>query len=248
LREEKDRMLAEVYSMLAMNLGLPPEEFTWRPVDSKEKAGELRTYTPRSFYDQVVGVNLRDYYYFLDSPAHPYETLYEIELDRDMVERPNLTFANLPAADLKGMALASLLDGEPVWFGCDVGKEHYRDDTMGLMDIDIIDYESVYGVDLRLTKEERIKYHDSIPTHAMAFIGVDLVDGRPTKWLVENSWGKDTGDEGLFTMSDEWFDEYVYAVVIQRKYIPDGLMNIFREEPVVLPPWDPMYSLVSLEP
>jgi bleomycin hydrolase len=146
------------------------------------------------------------------------------------------------------MALASLLDGEPVWFGCDVGKEHYRDDTMGLMDIDIIDYESVYGVDLRLTKEERIKYHDSIPTHAMAFIGVDLVDGRPTKWLVENSWGKDTGDEGLFTMSDEWFDEYVYAVVIQRKYIPDGLMNIFREEPVVLPPWDPMYSLVSLEP
>jgi bleomycin hydrolase len=248
MRAEKEKILGEIYRMLAMNLGLPPGEFKWRPVDSKGKVGELKTYTPQSFYSDVVGTNLGEYYYFLDSPAHPYETLFQIDMDRDMVERPNLTFANLQVLELKAMALASLLDGEPVWLGCDVGKEHYRDEEMGLMDLGIIDYESVYGVDVRLTKEERIKYHDSIPNHAMAFIGVDVTDGKPVKWLVENSWGKDTGDEGLFTMTDGWFDEYLYAVVIHKKYVPERLMDLFKEEPVVLPPWDPMFSLVSLAP
>lgn len=247
-RAEKEKMIEEIYGMIAMNLGLPPTEFRWRPVDSKGKVGELGTYTPRSFYEEVVGLDLREYYYFLNSPAHPYETLFQIDMDRDIVERPNLTFANLPLGELKSMALASLLGGEPVWFGCDVGKEHYRDEDMGLMDVGIIDCESVYGVDVSLTKEERIRYHDSIPTHAMAFIGVDVQDGKPVKWLVENSWGKDTGDEGLFTMTDRWFDEYLYAVVIHERFVPERFVAIFEEEPVVLPPWDPMYSLVSQAP
>lgn len=245
LRVAKEKMIGEVYTMLALNLGLPPPEFEWRPVDSKGKAGELKTYTPQQFYKEVVGLDLADYYYFIDCPVHPYSRLYQIEMDRDMADRPNLTFANLPIQNLKEMALKSVLDDEPVWFGCDVGKEHYRNDEMGIMAIDIIDYRSVYGVDARLTKEERIKYHNSIPTHAMTFIGVDLVDGKPRKWLVENSWGDEHGDKGLFTMTDAWFDEYLYAVVVNRKYVPDRLLDIFETEPVVLPPWDPMFAVME---
>ena len=244
MRTAKVKMMSEVYVMLALNLGLPPAEFNWRMVDKDGKVGEMKTYTPQQFYKSIVGVDLDDYYYFLSSPAHEFNVMYQIELDRDMADKPNLTFANVPIGDIKGMTLESVLDGEPVWFGCDVGQEHYRNDEMGLMAIDIVDYESVYGIDLSITKEERIKYHHSIPTHAMAFVGVDVVDGKPFKWFIENSWGEDYGDGGFFMMTDGWFDEYLYAVVIHKKYVPGEMLDIYKNKPVILPPWDPMFEMM----
>lgn len=244
MRKAKEQMLGEIYKMLALNLGLPPETFRWRPVDSEGNVGEMKTFTPQEFYREVVDLDLGEYYYFIDCPVHPYYQLYQIDMDRDMVERPNLTFANVPIDELKAITLKSVLDEEPVWFGCDVGKEHYRGDGMGIMAIDIIDYESIYGIDLSLSKEERIKFHHSIPTHAMTFVGVDVDGDKPVKWLVENSWGDEVGDEGFFTMTDRWFDEYLYAVVIHKKYIPEKLIELFEKKPVILPPWDPMFSIM----
>ena len=161
-------------------------------------------------------------------------------MDRDIYDKPNMTFINLAIDDLKEYSLASIMDDEPVWFGCDVGKEDSYDE--GIMAPGIYDYGALYGVDFQLTKRERIIYRESIPTHAMVFTGVDVADHKPVKWLVENSWGDEKGKKGYWAMSDDWFDEYVLAVVVHKKYVPQGVLDILETEPTVLPPWDPMYS------
>jgi bleomycin hydrolase len=235
-------ILKDVYRMLVLHLGEPPAEFTWRYEDKDKKISEAKTYTPVQFYREVVGRDLSDYVCLYHCPAHPLNALYQIELDRNLFDRENMTFINTGIQDLKDLAVAQLLDNEGVWFGCDVGKDLYSD--KGFMAAGMYDYEALYGVDLTLGKEDRIRSHDSVPTHAMVIIGVDRPGDEPAKWLIENSWGDERGDDGKYTMTDPWFDEYVFAVIVNKKYLPERLAKILETEPTILPPWDPMYSLV----
>ena len=142
--------------------------------------------------------------------------------------------------------LTVLKDGQPVWFGCDVGKMLERD--LGILDMELFDYASVYGFSYRADKAERVEYGHSMMTHAMVFTGVDLdADDRPRKWRVENSWGDKIGDKGFLVMSDRWFDEYMYEVVVDKRFVPAALLPLLEADPTVLPPWDPMGALAAAE-
>lgn len=240
LRGRKVEMLADVYRILCYHFGEPPTSFAWRYKDKDEKLSEARTYTPQSFYRDFVGLDLSEYLFLYDSPAHPYGKLYRIDFDRNLVDRPDMTFANVPAEVLKAASVKQLLAGEPVWFGCDVGQENLGES--GILWVGIYDYRSLLGVDLRLSKRDRVLYRESVPTHAMAFLGVDLEGEKPVKWRVENSWGPDRGDKGYLTIYDDWFDEYLYSVIVHPRHVPDEVKEIFRQEPTTLPPWDPMYD------
>jgi bleomycin hydrolase len=142
---------------------------------------------------------------------------------------------------IKDIARQTLEAGEPVWFGCDVGKHMRRD--LGLWDADLFDYESVYDMSFHLDKAARLEYGESQMTHAMLFTGVDVVDARARRWRVENSWGPDTGQKGFFTMNDSWFDDYVFEIAARRSYLPTELQRALDLEPIVLPAWDPMGAL-----
>ena len=241
LQTAKTRMLAEVYRMLALHLGVPPEKFEWRSEDKDGKASDPVTYTPKEFYEKYVNIRLEDYVCLYSVPSHPFNALYHIRFDRDLFDAPNMTFANVSMETMKKLTLASVLDNNAVWFGCDVGKE--SDSKTGVMKRGLYDYQSLYGVDLSMTKQERVEYQESVPSHAMVITGVDLVNGKPEKWLVENSWGSKAGNNGMFTMYDSWFDEYTYAVIVHRKYLPKDVAALFTQHAVELPPWDPMYSM-----
>jgi len=242
LRARKMEMLEDVYRILAITLGHPPTEFVWRYEDKDGNVSEPKRYTPREFYREVVGEDLGEYVYLISTPLEAYGRMYEITFDRDMYDRPNMTFANVRPEEMKGMALSALLDGRPVWFGCDVGKEHYRDKGVGMMATGVYRYDAVYGVEFSMTKEERLLTRDGVPSHAMVFTGVDVDGDRPIKWLVENSWGTDYGDDGMWMLSDPWFDDYVYGVVVHRDYVTKRVADILGEKPTILPPWDPMFD------
>ncbi len=233
-------MLKDVYRILALNLGLPPDEFVWRYED-KDKKVHAAAYTPRSFYREVVGVNLGDYVSIFDHPAHPYNKYYRIKYSRNMQDVPDMDFVNLDVTSLKAYARASVLAGEPTWFAADVGMQN--DGKDGIFEDGIYDYRALFGVDMGLTKPERIQYLDSSPNHAMVFVGVDTLGGRAVKWLVENSWGTEKGNKGLWTMYDNWFDQYVYGVIIHKKFLPANVVALMATKPEVLPAWDPMREL-----
>ncbi len=245
LRAAKKEMLKDVYRVLAICMGVPPTQFQWRYKDKDGNLSELKTYTPQQFYKEVVDFDLSDYVYLINCPTRPYGKLYEITFDRDLYDRPNMTFVNVGSEVLKQCTLKMILNDQPVWFGCDVGQEDYT--KRGIMSPGIYDYSALLGVDFGMSKAERILYHDSIPTHAMVFVGVDTLNGKPVKWLVENSWGTKVGDKGFLRMDDRWFDEYVYAAIVHKKYLPKRVLDVLKTKPVVLPPWDPMYAVTVWE-
>ncbi len=153
-----------------------------------------------------------------------------------------MKYVNLPVDELKKAAIAQMQDGEPVWFGCDVGKSSVRDG--GVMSLDLFDKGSLFNTSFGMNKAERLEYGHSLMTHAMVFQGVNLDEnGRPNRWRVENSWGKEPGKDGYYVMTDAWFDEYLYQVVVNRKYLPEEVLKAFAEKPILLEPWDPMGSL-----
>jgi len=238
----RQQALSDVYRILALALGEPPQSFAWQYEDADGKISKARSFTPQQFRDQIVRKDLSDYVYLLQNPTKEYYQTYSITLDRDMIDKPDMSVLNLPLDAIKAQTLKAILDDEPVWFACDVGQEQLGSD--GLMVRGIYDYQALMGVDISLTKSEQILYGESIPTHAMVFVGVDLVDKQPRQWKVENSWGKDRGKDGYWLMDDAWFDQYLYGVILPRKYLDKTTLKALEKKPIVLPPWDAMYTMI----
>jgi bleomycin hydrolase len=241
MRVAKRKMLAEVYRMLVVNLGEPPREFSWRYVDKDSKLSETKTYTPQSFYQEWVGVDLSDYFILCSDPSNAYGEHYQVRHSRTLYDRDDPHYVNVAIDVLKGVAIKSLLDDEPVYFGADVSND--QDGEHGIMAIDVYDYGTLFDVDIRMNKKQRLLYLEGAPGHAMVLIGVDLKDDKPVKWLVENSWGTSRGSDGFWNLYDSCFDEHVYAVVVKKAYVPDELLRILDRPVTVLPPWHPMMVL-----
>ena len=205
----------------------------------RQKWSEPRTFTPKSFYDEFVGLDLRQYVNIGDDPMRPKGKHYEIDLTSNFYDGRNVSYANVDIQTLKDLVVRVLLDNQAVCFDADVSPD--QDSGKGIMARNLYDYESVYGLELDLTKAERLSFRDGSINHGMAFIGVDLRDGKPVKWLVENSWGSDRGSGGLWTMYDDWFDDNVYKIIVHRDYVPQEILDILDQPTEKLPVWDPMW-------
>ena len=252
LREQKDRrstvalkteMLKEIYSMLVRAYGVPPTEFEWTRHDKDGNPIETKRYTPKSFYQEYFGdIDLeKNFVMVMNDPTREYHKVYEIEYDRHVYDGDNWLYLNLPIEEVKALAIASIKDNTAMYFSCDVGK--YLLSKKGTLDINNFDYESLMGVEFPMNKEQRVRTFASGSSHAMTLIAVDLDDeGNPKKWMVENSWGANSGWKGNLIMTDEWFEEYMFRVVIDKKYIPADTLKLLEQKPVMLPSWDPMFA------
>lgn len=241
LRTYKQEALKDIYRMLALCLGEPPIEFTWR---YKNKVGEIveRSYTPKKFYEEVTpdDYSPENYVMIMNDPTRPYYKVYEIENYKNTVEGINWIYLNLPNEDIKKAALVSIKSNEAMYAACDVGKQH--NSKKGIMDTEMYDYESLLGVKLDMDKKARILTRQSGSSHAMTLIGCDTdKNDKPVKWEFENSWGATSGNKGYLTFTDRWFDEYMFRLVIHRRYLDVNAINALKEEPVKLPMWDYMY-------
>ena len=239
---EKTQMLGTVYRMLALNLGVPPTEFDFVRKDAAGNPVETEHHTPQSFLEKYGDVSLlQNYVMMMNDPSRDYYKIYEIDYDRHRYDGKNWTYVNLPADVIKEMAIASLRDSTMMYFSCDVAQQ--LNSKRGLLDVRNYDYESLMGVSFGMDKKERIQTFSSGSSHAMTLVGVDLdKEGKPVKWLLENSWGASSGWQGHLIMTDEWFDEYMFRLVVETKYVPEKILQLFEEKPVRLPAWDPMFA------
>jgi len=240
LQSMKIKMLSDVYKVLVYNLGEPPASFKYRFIDKNKVAGEYKEYTPLSFYKETVTFDAADYIMFMDDPSREYNKLYEIQYDRNVQEGINWKYINIPADEIKAMAIESIKGGEALYFSCDVGKQY--DKNSSTLDVHNYDYESLYDIDFSMNKKQRIQTFESGSTHGMTLVGVDVdAAEKPVKWLIENSWGSIGFDGGHLIMTDEWFDEYMFRLVVNKKYVPAKLQEILKQKAIMLPPWDPMF-------
>lgn len=243
LQKMKMSFLSEIYRMLALCLGEPPTEFEWTRCDKDSKVVSRKTYTPKSFYEEFIGEDLEDnYIMIMNDPCREYGKVYEIDYDRHVYDGHNWLYVNLPVERIKEMAIASIKDNVAMYFSCDVGKFFSR--SKGVLDLENYDYESLMGVTFGMDKKQRVQTHASGSSHAMTLIAVDICPetGAPVKWMVENSWGPSSGYQGCLIMTDEWFDEYMFRLVVEKKYVPADVLEMLNQTPVSLPAWDPMFA------
>ena len=237
------RMLSEIYRMLVLTLGEPVKDFEYAFRDKDGKTvGEVRRYTPREFYNLVVGRPLNgSFIMVMNDPRRPYHKTYEVEYDRHMYDGHNWCYLNLPMEEIEKLAIAQLKDGRKMYSSYDVGKQ--LDRKRGYLALDNYDYASLFSTDFPMTKAERIETFDSGSTHAMTLTAVDLdKEGKPLKWKVENSWGADYGQKGCLIMTADWFREYMFRLVVNKKYVPEQLLREAEQKPTMVAPDDPLFQ------
>jgi bleomycin hydrolase len=241
LAERKEVMLTEIYRILVECLGVPPTEFEWTRYNKEGKVVSVKKYTPKGFYNEFIGEDLENnYVMIMNDPTREYGKVYEIEYDRHVYDGENWLYINLPIERVKELAIASIKDNTAMYFSCDVGK--FSNSKKGTLDINNMDYESLFRTKFPMDKKQRIQTYSSGSSHAMTLIAVDLDEaGKPRKWMVENSWGAASGYKGNLIMTDKWFEEYMFRVVLEKKYVPADVLKMLEQKPVLLPAWDPMF-------
>lgn len=237
LRAWKMAALKDVYKILILCLGQPPENFQWRYEDKDGKVTPLQSYTPQSFRQKFLDVDLKRYVSFVNYPGQPMHARLEWAWERNMADSPDMDAVNISMDDMTAMAVKSILADQPVWFGANSGAEGDMDKGLWLDGID--DRNDLFGIDFSMSKEETLAYDNGTPDHAMIITGVDIEENKPVKWKVENSWGEKAGDKGWFTIDHKWFDKHVFEVIIDRRFVPPELLALTDKKPILLPPWDP---------
>lgn len=243
LRTEKQTILKEFYRLLCYFLGTPPTQFDFEYRDKDDAFHRDTNVKPTEFLSRYSTTNLRDYVSVIHAPTadKPFGRTYTVQYLGNVEGGSNVLYLNVDMPTFKSLAMAQIVDHEPVWFGCDVGKMSERE--QGVLDTDVYDYDGALDATFTMSKADRLDYGESQMTHAMMLSGVHVVDGQATRWKVENSWGKDVGQDGFFVMSDAWFEAYMYQIVVHRKHLPQHLLGVLGQAPIVLKPWDPMGSL-----
>lgn len=242
LHQRKTEQLGTIYHMLTLTLGRPVDHFTYQFCDKNGNlVGESKNYTPQEFYRETVGRQLNGTFIMvMNDPRRDYHKTYEVEFDRHTYDGHNWKYLNLPMEEIARLAIASLKDGHKLYSSYDVGKQHDR--KSGYCDTENYDYASLFDTTFPMSKADRIATFDSGSTHAMTLTAVDLdATGQPLKWKVENSWGTDYGCKGYLIMSNRWFNEYTFRLVVDKKYVPAALLKEFNSQPVLVMPEDPLF-------
>ena len=240
-RAHKEKRIADIWNMLCIHLGTPPKTFNWQWRDKDDEFHRNGRMTPQQFAKEFVDIDWEDYVCIVNDPRNEYYQTYTVDFLQNVAGGPPVVYLNVPNKEMKAITQKLLEDGIPVWMGCDVGKE--MDRKRGLWDADLFDVEGLYGVGYGMDKADRLRHNQTMMTHAMLFTGVDVVNGRPRRWRVENSWGDKAGQKGYYTMNDSWYDQYMFEIAAPTSYLNDKMQAGLETEPVVLPAWDPMGSL-----
>ena len=241
--EYKNEILNVIYRILCIHLGDPPDKFIWQWHDKERKFHRDREMTPQQFYKKYLEVPPDEYVCLVNDarPKRPYGKSYTVEYLGNVVEGDAVLYLNVKIERMKELAVKTIQDGEPVWFGCDMGKMMNR--KLGILDGNLYEYDRVYGSSFDMDKGSRLEYHQARMSHAMLFTGVDLIDKKPRRWRVENSWGDESGKKGFFVMNDSWFDQNMFEIAVNKSYLSEKELEALEARPVVLPPWDPMGAL-----
>jgi bleomycin hydrolase len=243
-RTLKEQTMEKIYTLFLNAFGVPPKSFDFEYTNDKGYHVEEKL-TPKAFFDKYIGEKIDEYQSLINSPTKdkPFNQNYTIDYLGNVLEGKPINHLNVTMERMKELIIAQLKDGEPVWFGSDVG--FYRDRNSFAWDSKAFDYVNAFNIDIKFDKAAMLDYWHSAMNHAMVITGANITSDKPNRWKIENSWGSDNGTAGYYVMSQEWFDTFVYQAVVLKKYLSPAERAAANKEPTHLHPWDPMGTLAD---
>ena len=240
LRKLKMELMGTIHRILTILLGEVPTKFDFAFRNKKKKFFRDKNLTPQSFYQKWVGEDLGDYRVLMSAPLSdtPYGKTYCVERFQNVIDSRKGAFLNVPIENVRDCAVNMLKKKQPVLFTCDVTQASHRKE--GILDTSLLDYGLLFSTDFTLDRKSRLEYRQSALTHAMVLVGHDVDHSSESRWKVENSWGPDAGHKGMFVMSDSWFLQYLFAILVHKKQLSKAQNKAFEVPPTVLAPWHPL--------
>ena len=231
IRKVKEKFVEENYFILSKILGEPKYEFSYEYKDNEDNYMKIEKITPLQFKQKFLTIKIEDFVSLGNLPMYnkEYKKIYRKKYLGNVVGNSYVEFLNLPINDLKELTIKQLQDGIPVWFALD--RQKFRDDNTGILDTRLYNYDKTLNIEY-LTKEEALNLSDIHLEHAMTFCGVNIVEGKSERWKVEDSYGNKDRFNGYYIMNDNYFDEFVLNVIIDKKYLSQEQLQLLEQEPV----------------
>lgn len=231
LRKIKDKFLQENYNLLSRVLGEPCSKFNYEYKDKNNNYIMYKDMTAKEFKNKFLTLDLDNFVSIGNLPMYnkEYNKIYSKKYLGNVYKNSYASFLNLPIEDLKNLTIKQLKDGIPVWMGAHIRK--FRDKKSGILDIRLYNYKETLEFN-PLTKEEALNLRDIEMHHAMTFCGVHLLEDKPVRWKIEDSYGDKEKINGYYIMNDNFFNEFVLNVVIDKKYLSNEQLNLLEENSI----------------
>jgi len=238
LRKEKNKFLQENYILLCKILGEPVTEFNYEYKDKNGEYKRIEKLTPIEFKNKFLDLELENFVQIGNIPMYnkEYYKVYKKKYLGNIYQESYVKYINLPIGDLKELTIKQLKDGIPVYMGAHILK--CRDEKSGILDSRLYNYEDTLNFKT-LSKEEALNLYDISMHHIMIFTGVNLINNKPQKWKIEDSYGDKEKVNGYYIMNDNFFDEFVLSVVIDKKYLTQKQLGLLKQEPIEFEIEDP---------
>jgi len=245
LQKMKKKQMNQIYKLLVICFGEIRTTFDWKYTDKELGFRCIYSLSPLDFYQKYVkvGYDLNELVSLVHDPRNGYFKLLEVAHYGNVIggRRQTVQYLNVPMSVLKEQCIAMMRDEKTCWFACDVRCFYFAE--FGSLDEGQFDFEALFGGGIGangMTKREYLEYGASCNSHSMVFCGFDEDEnGKVRRWKVENSWSEKKGNKGFVTMTDEWFDRFVYQVLVQKDKLSTQIIDILQTEPTILPRWDP---------
>lgn len=204
--------------------------------DPKEFEYNGKTYTPRSFADEVVGINPDDYVQFTSFTHHPMH-------EKVMIQVPdNWLWAPAYNVELDEMMTAidhALEEGYTISWAADVSEKGFSlkngvaiipdRDWKDLSDEEKEDIFKGPHPQLDVTQEIRQLEYDNYQTtddHGMQITGIATDQEGNKFYIVKNSWGTKYGFDGYLYFSEEYVRLKTLSFVVHKDGVPKDIKAV----------------------
>lgn len=224
-------------AILDVYLGEEPEKFEYK---GKE-------YTPRTFADEVVGLNMDDYVNLSSFTHHPFYTEFALEVADnwgwDKVY-------NIPLNELMRVMESAIDNGYTFVWGADVSEKGFASKDAGVAVVPTTDMKEMTGAEIakweklskeqqtmeafklapapemKITQEMRQEEFDRYQTtddHGMHVIGKAMDQNGTPYFIVKNSWNKYNKFGGYFYASYPYMALKTMDILVHKNAIPKDI-------------------------
>lgn len=232
IRKVKIKMLEENYEFLSKVYGQPSNTFDYEYINKNGDKIVLKNITPKQFVEKFLSIDIENFVFISNVPKKNRKYGQKLK-DSQLININKMKYVeylHISSEELKQLTIKQLKDNIPVMVGIYIKK--FADKDSGILDTRLYDYEKLLNYK-SLNKEDAMLVGDINIHHWMTITGVQIEEGKPKRWKVEDSYGDEKKVNGYYIMNDNYFDKYVFTVIINKRYLSSKQLKLYNQKGII---------------